>query len=96
MASAPSSWKTLFKFLLKNVFRRQHCRCHGAHQVWPRLKSIFPFRISFSRAHSELQEWSSEDCRLRPRVPLEGRKESWSPLESEGVVKAGHLSIHYP
>lgn len=41
MASAPSSWKTLFKFLLEECFRRQHCRCNGAHQVWPNLKSIF-------------------------------------------------------
>ena len=71
----------------KNVFRRQHCRCHGAHQVWPSLKSVFPFfQISFSRAHSELKARSSEGyVAVEPNCfLLEGRGENWSPVENEG------------
>lgn len=87
MASAPSSWKTCFKFLLEECFQKATLQMSWCTPSLANPQICFScFQISFSRAHSELKARSSEgyvafesNCFL-----LEGRGENWSPMENEG------------
>lgn len=87
MASAPSSWKTLFKFLLEECFQKATLQMSWCTPSLAKPQICFSFfQISFSRAHSELKARSSEGyVALEPNCfLLEGRGENWSPVENEG------------
>lgn len=99
MASAPSSWKTLFKFLLEECFQKATLADVMVHTKSGQASNLFfLFRISFSRAHSELKARSSEGCSLRPRTvfPWKAERKVGVPWKARGLVQAGHLGRHYP